>query len=232
MAYIERVAEEAGGQGQVAAGSWAAYVSGPKARKLSLRPHEALFYEGDVAEQMYELSAGTMMLYKLLPDGRRQVVEILQAGDLLGIQCGKYYDCTAEALSDASIVALNRKDVESSLMLQQHLGRHLLAQMETLHEHAVLLGRKSALERVASYLMRFVPGRGQVDCPGPASEKDEGLVELHMTRQEIADYLGLTIETVSRALSELKRRGFIRLEKQDRIQIPRICGLCRLTGMH
>ncbi|MDJ0933466.1 MAG: helix-turn-helix domain-containing protein [Breoghania sp.] len=104
--------------------------------------------------------------------------------------------------------------------------------MESLHDHAMLLGRKSAMERVASYLMRFVPGRGSAECAGPVGDVDEGMIELSMTRQEIADFLGLTIETVSRALSELKRRGLIRIEKQDRIMVPRICNLCRLTGMH
>ncbi|WP_321338564.1 helix-turn-helix domain-containing protein [Breoghania sp.] len=211
---------------------WADYVNGPKVRKLDLAPHEAVFYEGDPADHIYEVGRGTVMLYKLLPDGRRQVVEILKAGDLFGFQCGRIYDCTAETLSGAEIRALGRKDIDLSLTLQRYVGERMLAKMESLHDHAMLLGRKSAMERVASYLMQFVPGRGVVDCLGPAGDVDEGVVELSMTRQEIADYLGLTIETVSRAISELKRRGLIRVEKQDRIAIPRVCSLCRLTGMH
>ncbi|MEI2384253.1 helix-turn-helix domain-containing protein [Breoghania sp. JC706] len=213
---------------------WADYVNGPKVRKLSLSSHEAVFYEGDPADHMYELASGTVMLYKLLPDGRRQVVEILKEGDLFGFQCGRNYDCTAETLSGAELRALSRRDIDVSLSLQRYVGERMFAKMENLHEHAMLLGRKSAMERVASYLMRFVPGRGIADCMGPAegSDVDEGLIELSMTRQEIADFLGLTIETVSRAISEMKRRGLIRIEKQDRIMIPRICNLCRLTGMH
>ncbi|PTW62093.1 CRP/FNR family transcriptional regulator [Breoghania corrubedonensis] len=213
---------------------WADYVNSPKIRKLSLSPHEAIFYEGDPADHIYELAGGSVMLYKLLPDGRRQVVEILKEGDLFGFQRGRNYDCTAETLSGVELRALNRRDIDVSLSLQRYIGERMFAKMESLHEHAMLLGRKSAMERVASYLMRFVPGRGTADCTGPAEdiEVDDGMIELSMTRQEIADFLGLTIETVSRAISELKRRGLIRIEKQDRILIPRICNLCRLTGMH
>lgn len=236
MSYVEHSAEVfdlavTGGLSDMET-DWTDFVNGPRARKLALTSHEAIFYEGDPADHMYELTGGSVMLYKLLPDGRRQVVEILKRGDLFGVQCGKYYDCTAEALSDVELRAINRKDVQGSLCLQRHVGNHLIAKMESLHDHAMLLGRKSAMERVASYLMRFVPGRGIADCPGPSGSKDEGLVELTMTRQEIADYLGLTIETVSRAISELKRRGVIRVEKQDRIVVPGICSLCQLTGIH
>ena len=211
---------------------WADYLGSEKTKRQTLKPHDVVFYESDVANRMYELVSGTIMLYKLLPDGRRQVVEVLGAGDLFGLQGGEYYDCTAEALTNADIRVLNRRDIEVSLGLQQHVGRCLIAKMESMHDHAMLLGRKSAMERVASFLMRMVPNRGMQDCPGPASERDEKMVELSMTRQEIADYLGLTIETVSRSISELKRRGLIKIEKQDRILITRVCGICRISGMH
>ncbi len=96
----------------------------------------------------------------------------------------------------------------------------------------MLLGRKSAAERVASFLMRFVPNRGVMGCVGPRSASDDKVVVLRMTRQEIADYLGLTIETVSRVLSDMKRRGLISIEKNDRIRLGDVCRVCKLTGIH
>lgn len=235
MAYMERVVT--GGLNESLPGAgvdqvWAEYLGSAKVKKQVLKPHDVVFYESDPAERMYELVSGTIMLYKLLPDGRRQVVEILNSGDLFGLQRSQYYDCTAETLTNAEIRILNRRDIDVSLGLQKHVGNCLISQMETMHEHAMLLGRKSAMERVASFLMRMVPNRGMIDCPGPANERDEKLIELSMTRQEIADYLGLTIETVSRAISELKRRGLVKIEKQDRILITRVCGICQISGMH
>lgn len=235
MAYMERTAATGLNEGHPASDVdriWAEHVGSSKVKRQQLQPHQVVFYESDPAERMYELVSGAIMLYKLLPDGRRQVVDILDHGDLFGLQYGKYYDCTAETLTDAEIRVLDRKDIDTSLGLQQHVGQCLVAKMESMHDHAMLLGRKSAMERVASFLMRMVPNRGMQDCPGPQGDTDEMIVELTMTRQEIADYLGLTIETVSRAISELKRRGLVKIEKHDRILITRVCGICQITGMH
>jgi CRP/FNR family transcriptional regulator, nitrogen fixation regulation protein len=127
---------------------------------------------------------------------------------------------------------LDRRDIERSTELQSHINHCLVSRIEALHSHAVLLGRKSAHERVASFLMRFVPNRGVVGCPGPKSDSDDRVVVLRMTRQEIADYLGLTIETVSRVLSDLKRRGVISIEKNDRIRLNSVCRVCKMTGIH
>ncbi|PVB62906.1 helix-turn-helix domain-containing protein [Labrenzia sp. 011] len=196
-------------------------------------PHAVIYYEGDPARRLYELLRGSVMLYKLLPDGRRQVVEVLQPGDIFGLANGEENDCTAETLTDALVQEVELRQVEQSNELQRTLARCLSNQMRGLHEHAVLLGRKSAVERVASFLMHLVPDRGGLDCTGPTNPDDDSCdLRLHMTRQEIADYLGLTIETVSRVISDLKRRGVIRVDKADRIHLNRICSLCQMTGMH
>lgn len=203
-------------------------------RKQRLSAHDVLFYEGDKAERLYEVVRGVMMLYKLLPDGRRQVVYILREGDMLGFSNRDFFDCTAEALTDVELQVFESREISTSPMMQHYVNRCLLSQMENLHEHTVLLGRKSALERVSTFLMGLVPNRGGHGCEGPVEEgqSDTRTVELSMTRQEIADYLGLTIETVSRVISQLKRRGLIKVEKQDSIHISNICGICQLTGMH
>ncbi|GAA0777752.1 cyclic nucleotide-binding domain-containing protein [Roseibium denhamense] len=195
--------------------------------------HTVIYYEGDPAKRLYELVKGTVMLYKLLPDGRRQVVEVLQSGDIFGLSSGSENDCTAETLVEAEVSEIDLKQVEASADLQRLLTKCLTNQMHVLHEHAVLLGRKSAVERVASFLMHLVPERGGPGCPGPRGEADDGFdLQLHMTRQEIADYLGLTIETVSRVVSDLKRRGIIRVDRADKIHLNKVCGLCQMTGMH
>lgn len=212
--------------------AWAAYLASPKARIERLDSHEILFHEDDRADHIYEVASGSIMLYRLLSDGRRQVVDILSAGDLFGLSLTGMYDCSAETLVPTDIRVLDKRDIERSTELQSHVNRCLMGRIEALHSHAVLLGRKSACERVASFLMRFVPNRGVVGCKGPQGGPDERVVVLKMTRQEIADYLGLTIETVSRVLSDLKRRGFITIEKNDRIRLADVCRVCRLTGIH
>ncbi|SDT94420.1 Crp/Fnr family transcriptional regulator [Stappia sp. ES.058] len=235
MAYLEQAVD---------AGSGHSGVSQLEARALGLKQsqnakfqrysqHSVIFYEGDSAQRVFELDEGIVMLYKLLPDGRRQVVEILTPGTIFGAAAGENYDCSAETLTNARVSAYDRREIDQSAPLQRHLTRCLMSQMELLHDHAVLLGRKSAIERVSSFLMRMVPQRGGEGCAGPAETGvDSHNVMLTMTRQEIADYLGLTIETVSRVISELKRRGLIKVERQDQIHISRVCGICQLTGIH
>ncbi len=173
--------------------------------------HETIFFEGDPADAICQVDEGAVMLYKLLPDGRRQVVELLSQGDVFGFARGDYRDCSAETLTPARIRLTERRTAERSCSFQRVLARQVLLQLEAMHEHAVLLGRKSAMERVASFLLRLA---GE-----DVSPEEAPVIDLSMTRQEIADYLGLTIETVSRSFSELKRRGLIALEKQDRVRI-------------
>ncbi|MEM9630305.1 MAG: cyclic nucleotide-binding domain-containing protein [Pseudomonadota bacterium] len=195
--------------------------------------HAVIYYEGDPTKRLYELVSGSVMLYKLLPDGRRQVVEVLRPGDIFGLSGSDEHDCTAETLTETEVQEIDLRQVERSVDLQRTLTRCLTNQMQTLHEHAVLLGRKSAVERVASFFMHLVPNRGGLGCVGPSDEESDSCdLKLHMTRQEIADYLGLTIETVSRVVSDLKRRGVIRVDKADKIHLNRVCTLCQMTGMH
>ncbi|MEJ8571001.1 helix-turn-helix domain-containing protein [Microbaculum marinum] len=173
------------------------------------RQHQTIYFEGDSADAICQVVEGCVMLYKLLPDGRRQVVELLGQGDVFGFARGEERDCSAETLTDVRVRFIDRRSAERSCSFQRILARRMLIQFEAMHEHAVLLGRKSAMERVASFLLRLAP------------DTDQPVISLPMTRQEIADYLGLTIETVSRSFSELKRRGLIVLEKQDRVRITR-----------
>lgn len=235
MAYVEQSAARADSAASGADRGLAALAAetARQSRTQRFGQHSIVFYEGDAAERVYEVSAGTVMLYKLLPDGRRQVVEILTPGMVFGLCAGETYDCSAETLTASAVVSHERREVEETASLQRHVSRCLMAQMERMHDHAVLLGRKSALERVSTFFIHMVPNRGGEGCVGPADgDVDTHDIVLSMTRQEIADYLGLTIETVSRVISELKRRGLVRVERQDGIHITRVCGICQLSGMH
>jgi CRP-like cAMP-binding protein len=194
--------------------------------------HVHLFRQGDDATRIYELTDGEVMLYKLLSDGRRQVVELIGPGDVFGVSAVPVYECSAETLRAGHAVVYDRAVVERSPDLFRALSARLQAQFCALHEHTVLLGRKSALERVASFVMKCVPGRGGYGCPGPRGGDNSINVRLGLTRQEIADYLGLTIETVSRAFSELRRRGIVTIDKQEQVFVKDICRICKLTGAH
>ena len=193
--------------------------------------HVHVFRQGDNATRIYELVDGEVMLYKLLPDGRRQVVELIGPGDVFGVSAIPVYECSAETLIAGAVIVHDRSVVEHSPELFRFLSARLQAQFCAMHEHAVLLGRKSALERVASFVMKAVPGRGGYGCcPGPHADGNSINVRIGMTRQEIADYLGLTIETVSRAFSELRRRGLVTIDRHDQVLVNDICGICKLTG--
>lgn len=237
MAYLEAGVS---GQGAVAGSSGSAMCAPGKSsfsefggKTHEYETHSVIYYEGDPARRLYELVRGSVMLYKLLPDGRRQVVEVLRPGDIFGLASSNENDCTAETLTECVVQEIELRQVERSDQLQRTLTKCLTNQMRVLHEHAVLLGRKSAVERVASFLMHLVPDRGGLGCVGPRDEAADCYdIQLHMTRQEIADYLGLTIETVSRVVSDLKRRGVIRVDKADKIHLNKVCTLCQMTGMH
>ena len=195
--------------------------------------HVHLFREGDPANNVYQLTEGAVMLYKLLPDGRRSIVEVLvSAGDVFGLSSAPVYDCSAETLVCGEAIAYERAIVMRSPDLSRRIAARVQAQFCAMHEHAALLGRKTALERVASFVMRCVPGRGGFDCRGPDGEDDSARIQLTMTREEIADYLGLTLETVSRAFSELRRRGIVTTDRHGRLCVNDVCQMCGLTGTH
>lgn len=210
-----------------------AHAEKPEKGKPFSYHHRALILdEGDAATSVYEVVEGGVILFKLLPDGRRQIIEVLGVGDVFGLSATDVSDIAAEALTEVRVVVYDKRTIDSEASLRDRLFARLRQQMCALHDHALLLGRKSAKERVATFIMRLVPGRGGFACPGPSKDERDTRVDLAMTRQEIADYLGLTIETVSRAFSALRREGVIAYDKQDSVQIANVCRLCHLTGSH
>lgn len=189
-------------------------------QSIHAQQHDVIYYEGDPAGRYFRLIDGAVMLYRLLPDGRRQIVELLGPGDYFGLSHEEEFDCTAEVLRPSMISAYDRDACSRNHEFQADLASYLVEHVAKAHGHTVLLGRKSASERIASFLCNLVAD------PDAQSAK----VRLMMTRQEIADFLGLTIETVSRSFSDLRRRGLILMERQDLISIADLSALTALTG--
>jgi len=186
------------------------------ADRLSLRPGDSLVRQGDVASHLFNITSGSVRVYRLMPDGRRQITGFLFAGDFLGLATGETYGFSAEAIEAATVCRFKRAQylavTRESPRLEAALLDRVTRELAAAGEQMLLLGRKTAQERIASFLLDL-PAHDPCR-PGP---KDH--VRLPMTRAEIADYLGLTIETVSRVFSRLKTTGVIRLLSLTELRI-------------
>lgn len=179
---------------------------------LRLSPGQALFHEGDPATRVFTLTRGSLKLYKLLADGRRQVTGFLYPGDFLGISVDDEYAFSAEALEGSQLCWFPRGRFDDFLddnsAMERELYRMAAHELAAAQQQFMLLGRKTAIERLASFLL-FLSDRADMS----------NTVRLAMSRSDIADYLGLTKETVSRVISALKRDRVIRLKCLDIVQI-------------
>jgi CRP/FNR family transcriptional regulator len=184
---------------------------------LTLAPGQALFHAGDAATRTFTLTKGTLKLYKLLADGRRQIAEFLYPGEVLGAGVEDEHAFTAEALERCQLCWFPRSRfdefVNHHTSMERELYRVTAHELAAAREQLVLLGRKTASERIASFLLRL-SGRVKLR-PG----NDGAIVTLRMSRSDIADYLGLTKETVSRVLSAFRRERIIRSLAVDELEI-------------
>ncbi|MBW8269393.1 helix-turn-helix domain-containing protein [Caldovatus aquaticus] len=173
-------------------------------RRAVRRGHE-FYAAGDPARFCYRIVSGCVRTVGLDEDGRRQIAEFLLPGDLFGFDALDTHHLTAEALTDTVVVCYPRRAVEALAEQNGALARRLrdltLRSLRRAHEKMFLLGRKSAGERVAAFLLEMAR-RG-------AAQDGQGPVALPMTRADMADHLGLTIETVSRTMARLCRTGAI-----------------------
>ena len=194
---------------------------------LKLGTGQTLFHEGDPATRVFTVTRGTLKLYKLLPDGRRQVTGFMHPGDFLGMSVDDEHAFSAEALEDTTLCWFprNRFDdfVEEHAPMERELYRMAAHELAAAQQQMVLLGRKTATERLASFLILLA--RRAAKIPG----REPNLVKLPMSRSDIADYLGLTKETVSRVLSALRRDRLIRLRAVEEIEIVDAEGLEQLA---
>ena len=184
---------------------------------LKLVPGQTLFHEGDPATRVFTLTTGTLKLYKLLADGRRQVTGFLHPGDFLGISIDDEHAFSVEAVEQSQLCWFPRARfddfVEDDAAMERELYRMAAHELAAAQQQFVLLGRKTASERIATFLLTLDEREAR------SARHEAGLVRLPMSRSDIADYLGLTKETVSRVISALKRDRIIRLETLDMVQI-------------
>ncbi len=157
--------------------------------------------QGQPATEFFNITAGTAKLFKLLPDGRQQIIGFAGVGHFLGLAVSQDYAFSAEAIEPLQLCRFSRAKLRGLLddlpMLEQRLLQTACDELVTAQEQMLLLGRKTAPERVASFLI--AQDHGATSCHDPVDR-----IALPMTRAEIADYLGLTIETISRMLSRFK----------------------------
>ena len=171
-----------------------------------------IFGEAEPAEYVYQVVEGAVRSYKLLSDGRRQIGAFHLVGDIFGLENGSAHRFTAEAIVDTTVRLAKRVSLEHVAEEDATVARDLLDMTTTNLQHAenhmLLLGRKTSLERVAAFLL-------EMDSRLNAA----GVMALPMSRRDIADYLGLTLETVSRALSCLHEKGILGFVGQTQRQI-------------
>ena len=190
--------------------------------QMTVEPGRSFIEEGDPAEHFFNVTSGTAKLFKLLPDGRRQITGFAGTGHFLGLAVSSSYSFSAEALEPMRICRFSRPKLKLLLDDFPTMEKRLLEvasnELVAAQEQMLLLGRKTARERLASFLI------ARADMPTHCLGHQPGVAEtvlLPMTRNDIADYLGLTIETVSRTLTKLKGEGLIEIPSSSTVVIKR-----------
>jgi CRP/FNR family nitrogen fixation transcriptional regulator len=190
---------------------------------MSFGRNMEIYAEGEPAGHVYKVVSGVVRISKLLPDGRRQISAFHTPGNMFGFEAYNLHHSSAEAVVPAKVIAYKWQSLLSAGTRSTSLARDLLnltmVGLRDIQEHLLLLGRKNALERVAAFLLDMAK-----------RTKAGSVVELAMPRHDIADHLGLTLETVSRMFAKLRERGVIKLEGARRIHLldlERLAAMCR-----
>ncbi len=196
---------------------------------VTVRAPRTFLYEGDHADDTFNVCTGVVRLTKMLPDGRRQITGFLFPGDFIGLASRTTYAYSAEAVTDVHLCRFPRARLLTLFETMPELEHRLLAmaadELASAQDQLLLLGRKTARERVASFL--FLMSR-QSERRGD----DATMVDLPMSRADIADFLGLTIETVSRTITRLAREGVISLPNAHKAVLNDLDALERIqTGL-
>jgi CRP/FNR family transcriptional regulator len=181
---------------------------------VEFAPGEVFRHEGDPPDYLFNITSGAVKLFKLLPDGRRQIVGFLTVGDFVGFGRADAAPASAEAITPVRLCRFERSRFRALLDAHPALERCLLAvasdEIAAAQEHMMLLGRLTAEERVGRFLLARAVSSQRM------GSSDQGF-ELPMTRGDIADYLGLTTETVSRVFTRLRQKGLIKYGAPKRV---------------
>jgi len=193
--------------------------------RLSVKRGQEIYCEGAEATHCYKLVSGSVRLVKLMSDGERQICEFLTPGDLLGFETQDEHYFSAEAVSDAVLVKYPRRAADRLINEDHQAARFVRkltsASLQGAYERMVLLCHKSAQERVAWFLLEMAKRGGN---------RSDSCVDLPMTRSDIADYLGMVIETVSRAFTQLRQNGLIVLKSVNCVSLVDREGLEEILG--
>lgn len=179
-----------------------ASCAGIVASEFSYGKDEEIYGESEPSEYVYQVVRGAVRTYKLLNDGRRQIGAFHLPGDVFGLDVGSSHRLTAEAIGDTTVRLVKRRNLEaaaaSNVQVAHHLWTMTANDLRHAEDHMLLLGRKTAMEKVATFLLEMDRRLARA-----------GMMPLPMCRRDIGDYLGLTLETVSRALSQLSDQGIL-----------------------
>jgi len=186
--------------------------AGVIATEFTYRKEEEIYGEDESAEYVYQVIRGAVRSYKLLSDGRRQIGAFHLPGDVFGLESGSSHRLATEAIIDTTLRLVKRSSLERSAQSDVRVARDLWSitagELRHAENHMLLLGRKTAMERVATFLLEM-----------DRRLASAGMIALPMCRRDIGDYLGLTLETVSRSLSELQNKGVLGLSGARQIML-------------
>ncbi len=183
-------------------------------RTIAVAKGAVVFEEGDPAEAYFRVVSGSLRLYRMTEDGKRQIIAFLHAGQFFGLELDEVHQFSVDALSPATVQRLPRAQVTSLIRSDSALGGYLFAMLRDQlmsTQQRLLLGRFGAKARVASFLVMLSRRNGKA-----GATRD---IHLAMSRSDIADFLGLAVETISRAIGEFKEKAIISLVNPQHIAI-------------
>jgi CRP/FNR family transcriptional regulator, nitrogen fixation regulation protein len=188
---------------------------------MTFRRDEPFFRAGDAAEFYFKVLRGAVRSTRVLADGRRHIGEFFLSGDFIGLDAAEHYAFAAEAITETTGIRYSRRKVDALIAQEPRVGQSLVeimrAGLAEARERMLLLGHLTAMERIATFLVTL------------SERRSDGRISLPMTRTDIGDYLGLTMETVSRALSQLKGDGIITQHGMHELAIAKPAELIELT---
>jgi len=180
-------------------------------------PNRAIYVAGEAAEALYKVVSGMVRTVRLLHDGKRQIDAFYSSGDLFGFEPGTSHTLSAEAVCGCTLVSYRHKGLAMAMHNQEltrQLYRHALDGLARAQAHARLLAHAGATAKLAGFLL---------ECS--ALSADGRSITFSMARHDIADYLGLTVETVSRTLTELRKASFIEFVSARELRLKNLPGL-------
>lgn len=195
--------------------------------EVTLAPGQALFYEQDAAEHLYVIKTGCARVYKLLADGRRMVTGFLFTSDLVGLAEAGIYAYSCEAVTGLALCRFPRAKLQTMFEQYPHMERRMLEiatnELAAAQDQMVLLGRKTAQEKLASFLYLLMLRIERHSGKG-------GSITVPMSRGDIADHLGLTTESVSRCFTQFRKIGLIKLDTAHSVTVLDRAKLTEMTG--